>query len=117
MQLNASVKGLVRQLLKNRVAILLAVLLGMLVLIVAVAMPIVLPVFRFPHPSGPYEIGTLNYHWVDTSRAEIFTTDPNARRQLMVQIWYPAQGKPSSQRAPYVHDDDTLSLALARLKH
>ena len=117
MQLNASVNGPVRQLLKNRVAILLAVLLGVPVLIVAIALPIVLPVFRFPNPSGPYEIGTLTYQWVDTSRYEIFTTDPNARRELMVQIWYPAQGKPSSQRAPYVQDADTLALALARLKH
>ena len=101
----------------NRVAIRLAVVLGLLVLAVAIALPIVRPVFRFPHPSGPYEIGTLTYHWVDTSRAEIFTADPNARRELMVQIWYPAQGKASSPRAPYVQDADTLALALARLKH
>lgn len=101
----------------NRVAIRLAVVLGLLVLAVAIALPIALPVFRFPHPSGPYEIGTLTYHWVDTSRAEIFTADPNARRELMVQIWYPAQGKASSPRAPYVQDADTLALALARLKH
>src|SRR3712207_8946700 len=27
--------------------------------------------FRFPHPSGPYEIGTLTYHWVDADRPEV----------------------------------------------
>jgi hypothetical protein len=37
----------------------LAFALGVLGLAISVALPMVLPVFRFPHPSGPYEIGTL----------------------------------------------------------
>ena len=44
------------------IAIGLSVVLGMLALAAAIALPIVLPVFRFPHPSGPYGIGTLTYH-------------------------------------------------------
>lgn len=44
------------------------------VLAVAVALPIVFPVFRFPMPKGPYGIGTVTYHWSDTSRHEIFAT-------------------------------------------
>jgi predicted dienelactone hydrolase len=107
--------GPVRRILNNRVAVGLAVVLGALGLVVSIALPIVLPVFRFPHPGGPYEIGTLTHHWVDTSRPEIFATDPNARRELIVQIWYPAKGELSSPRAPYVQDADTLTPALARL--
>ena len=90
---------------------------GVLALVVAIGMRIVLPVFHFPHPSGPYEIGTLTYHWVDDDRAEIFSVDPKVRRELMVQIWYPAKASPSLPRAPYVQDADALGTELARLFH
>jgi predicted dienelactone hydrolase len=95
----------------------LAVGLGVVGLALSVVPPTVLPVFQFPPPSGPYGIGTLTYHWVDEDRAEVFTADPNARRELMVQIWYPATSDPSSRRAPYVEDADALAPALARLSH
>lgn len=103
--------------LNHRVAVGVAVVLSVLGLVTSITLPIVLPVFRFPHPGGPYEIGTLNYHWVDTGRPEIFTTDPNARRELMVQIWYPAKGEPSAPRAPYVQNADALARALAQVKN
>ncbi len=89
---------------------------GVLALIVSNALPLVLPVFHFPHPSGPYRIGTMTYHWVDTSRDEIFSTDPNAHRELIVQIWYPAKEN-SSASATYVQDAGVLSPVLARLAH
>jgi predicted dienelactone hydrolase len=95
----------------------LAVGLGVLGLTVSSVLPIVLPVFRFPHPSGPYEIGTLTYHWLDADRPEVFSADPNARRELMAQIWYPAKGNPASPRAPYVQDANALAPALALLLH
>jgi len=95
----------------------LAIGLGMLVLVVSLALPVMLPVFRFPQPTGPHEIGTLTYPWVDADRPEISTTDPEDRRELMVQIWYPAKGDPSSPRAPYMQDASALSAALARLFH
>jgi predicted dienelactone hydrolase len=68
-----------------------------------------------PQPTGPYEVGTLTYHWPDTDRPEEFTPDPDDRRELMVQIWYPAMGEASSPRAPYVPDADAVVPALARL--
>jgi Platelet-activating factor acetylhydrolase, isoform II len=90
--------------------------LAVLVLAASIALPTVLPVFHFPKPSGPYQIGTVTYHWVE-SRHEIFSPDPNAQRQLMVQIWYPVKGDDASARAPYVQGADALSPALARLPH
>src|SRR5690606_1288309 len=75
------------------------------------------PVFRFPAPSGPYQIGTVTYHWVDGGRAEIYTANPDDRRELMVQIWYPAQADPTSPRAPYIQDAQALAAALARVRH
>jgi predicted dienelactone hydrolase len=91
-----------------------AVGLGVLGLAISIVLPIMLPVFRFPHPSGPYVIGTLTYHWVDADRPEVFTADPGDRRELMVQIWYPAEEDPSSPRAPYIQDADAVTSAFAR---
>jgi predicted dienelactone hydrolase len=84
-------------------------------LIVSIILPIMLPVFRFPHPSGPYKIGTLTYHWVDADRPEIFSTKPNDRRELMVQIWYPANKESSSPKVLYIQDSDIVTPALVRL--
>jgi predicted dienelactone hydrolase len=95
----------------------LAVGFGVLVLVISFALPMIFPVFHFPHPGGPYLIGTLTYHWIDADRSEVFTSDPTARRELMVQIWYPARGDPSSTHAPYVQDAGPLSAALARIFH
>lgn len=81
------------------------------------ALPIALPVFHFPSPNGPYQIGTVTYHWVDTSRHELFSTNPQAHRELMAQIWYPVQGNKSSARAPYAQDASALSSALGRAFH
>jgi predicted dienelactone hydrolase len=87
---------------------------GVLGLVVAVALPLVVPVFGFPRPTGPYAIGTQTYHWLDPAREDIFTSDPGDRRELVVQVWYPAEGEPTAPRAPYVADG--LALApLARL--
>ena len=44
------------------------------------------PAFVFPPPSGPYGIGTVTYHWVDTERREVFSSRPDDRRELMVQF-------------------------------
>jgi hypothetical protein len=43
--------------------------LGVLGLAISTALPIILPVFRFPDPTGPNDIGTLTYHWVDAGRS------------------------------------------------
>ena len=101
----------------HRLAVGLGIGLGALWLAASIALPLVLPVFRFPPPSGPYAIGTLTYHWVDAARREIFSANPTDRRELMVQIWYPAKGGTSSSRAAYVQDAGALSPALARLVH
>jgi pimeloyl-ACP methyl ester carboxylesterase len=90
--------------------------LSALILITSIALPLVLPVFKFPQPSGPYKIGTVTYHWVDTSRSEIFTADPNDHRELMAQIWYPVNASTHSSRAPYLdRDPRPLTAKLGRL--
>lgn len=100
----------------HSLASVLAVGAGALVLVISIALPILFPVFHFPKPTGPYAIGTLTYHWVDPSRQEDFGMDPNAPRELMVQLWYPAQNEPSAPRAPYLQNPEELASA-ARLLH
>lgn len=85
-------------------------------LAVAVTLPMLVPVFGFPTPSGPYAIGTLTYHWVDASRTDAFAADLKARRQLMVQVWYPAQAQPAAQRAAYMANADIVTAAFARVQ-
>ncbi len=72
-----------------------------------------LPAFVFPPPSGPYRIGTVTQYWVDDERREVFSTRPSDRRELMVQIWYPAQDVPSAPRAPYLPEAGGVTPALA----
>ncbi|MEP6988592.1 MAG: carboxylic ester hydrolase, partial [Chloroflexota bacterium] len=101
----------------NRVFAGIGVGLAVLGILVSIVLPIVLPVFHFPKPTGPYAIGTTTYHWVDTDRPELFTTDPNDQRELMAQVWYPAKDEPSAPRAPYIQDAESITPALARLTH
>jgi predicted dienelactone hydrolase len=98
----------------NRVAQILGVTLGVLVLALSVALPLLIPVFRLPKPTGPYAVGTVTYHWIDSTRTEVFTDDPNDRRELMVQVWYPARDVPGARRAPYIEHPEALA-PLARL--
>lgn len=100
----------------RRLGLATAVTLGALGLAVSIALPAVFPVFRFPPPTGPYGIGTVTYHWVDADRPEVFTADPSDRREVVVQLWYPAADDPSAPRAAYVPDADLLA-PLARLGH
>ena len=80
-----------------------------------------LPVFVFPAPGGPHAIGTLTYHLIDSDRTETLNTDTNSRRELMVQIWYPAKPAASAMPltppfgAPYVENVEALAKALSLL--
>jgi predicted dienelactone hydrolase len=75
-----------------------AISLGTLGLAFALALPTIFPVLRFAQPNGPYGIGTLPYHWTDETRSEVFIADSKQRRQLMVQVWYPAKARLSAAR-------------------
>src|SRR5689334_25405726 len=82
----------------NRLIAGLGIGLGVLALVISIVLPVLLPVFHFPKPTGPYAIGTLTYHWVDTSRPELFSTDPNDHREVLAQVWYPAKNEPLAAR-------------------
>ena len=48
-----------------------------------------LPIFTMPEPNGSYGIGTIARHLTDESRAETHSEDPNDKRELMINVWYP----------------------------
>ena len=83
----------------------------------SISLPLLIPVFHFPIPSGPYEIGTLTYHWKDPTRRELFSADIDASREIMVQVWYPAKADASSPRAAYMDDADAVTAALAHVQN
>ncbi len=59
------------------------------------------PMFRLPKPTGPYAVGTSILYMVDDSRIEDAAPGSGAKRELVVQLWYPAvpgQGKVASYR-------------------
>lgn len=111
----AQVGGSVKKLLANRTVKGLAIILCVIGMGLSAILPIILPVFHFPRPGGPYDISTVTYHWTDTSRREIFSSDKNMRRELMVQVWYPARKDSSSSHALYLPDADIVTAALTRL--
>jgi predicted dienelactone hydrolase len=85
-----------------------------ILLAVSVTLPASVPVFHFPPPTGPYGIGTVTYHWSDL-RPEPLTADPADHRELMAQVWYPAEPAPGAARAPYIEEADAVTPALAEL--
>jgi predicted dienelactone hydrolase len=61
-----------------------------------------------PMPSGPYRIGTLSRYWIDEARTERFTANPDDKRELMVQFWYPAEVEEGATPAPYLPNSDLV---------
>ncbi len=99
----------------GRVAVILGTVAGAVALAVSTALPAAVPVFRFRTPTGPYGIGTTTYHWVDVSRPELFTADPADHRELLAQVWYPAEKDTPGPHAPYMPDADAVAPVMARL--
>jgi hypothetical protein len=61
-----------------------------------------------PPPSGSYGIGRIGYELTDPRRPEPLSSKPNARRRMMVYVWYPTDKKPGDEgvSAPYLPDLD-----------
>lgn len=68
----------------------------------ALSILLIVPVFSLPVPNGLHSVGTETFHWIDSSRAEYFTEDESDVRQIMAQIWYPAETPLSDQPLPYL---------------
>lgn len=55
-----------------------------------------------PAPTGRHGVGRVSFEWVDQGRAEIYSSNPQDRRELVVWVWYPAAPDPDAERAAYL---------------
>ncbi|WP_232242533.1 alpha/beta hydrolase family protein [Paenibacillus sp. GSMTC-2017] len=65
------------------------------------------PIFKLPEPTGPHSIGTQTFHFVDKNRDEIFDEKQNSKRELMVQVWYPAQNG-NGKNSPFMPNSNKM---------
>jgi predicted dienelactone hydrolase len=50
----------------------------------------IVPMFRLPAPTGPDLIGTRIFHLVNHHPLDPASADSTGKRELMIQVWYPA---------------------------
>jgi predicted dienelactone hydrolase len=92
----------------RQVLLIVGFLLRLLVFAFVAALPVLLPVFRLPEPTGPHPVGTTKLHLVDCARPETFTPNPDDHRELVIQVWYPAQVEPDARLAIYLENVNFL---------
>lgn len=102
--------GFVRRIIKGTGAVL-----GLAAIAIAAVLPELFPVFSLPEPTGSYAVGTTNFEWVDESRPETFTPDPDDRRDLLIQVWYPAEKAAGSKPLPMWPEAGTLGPYVAKV--
>ncbi|MEJ2758677.1 MAG: hypothetical protein P8046_09380 [Anaerolineales bacterium] len=67
-----------------------------------------------PYPiTGPYQVGTTIFPLADESRMEIYGPDASAPREIMVQVWYPAESTAGTVQAQWMPDIDVAGPAIA----
>src|SRR5689334_15253504 len=66
---------------------------------------------NLPTPTGPYAVGETLLKWVDSSRPEVLTAEPNDFREVPVVVWYPAEGG-TGAKGTYFPELSTVSKAL-----
>lgn len=79
-------------LIRNNIVRISSQVLTLLLYIISVIFPVLLPVVHLPAPTGPYDVGTKSFRMVDYEREELFTKDSLDLRNLLVTVWYPAEG-------------------------
>jgi dienelactone hydrolase len=47
-------------------------------------------------------VGRISYDWVDHARFDIYAGNPEARRELVLFVWYPASPQATAEFAPYL---------------
>lgn len=55
-----------------------------------------------PAPTGRYQVGRVPFELVDPDRADIYSSNPQDRRELVIWTWYPAAPGPDTERAAYL---------------
>ena len=61
----------------------------------------VVPLNDIKSPTGNFEVGTQMFYWIDENREELFTDIEDDKRELIVQVWYPSNGK-GTNKSPWM---------------
>lgn len=75
--------------------------------------PLIAPFKDLPPPTGPHAVGTRVTSWVDSTRDETFTPEPDFRR-IVVQVWYPVGEQINSTPTLYVDSPELRMPAIAK---
>ena len=65
-----------------------------------------------PFPTGPFPIGRVTYHWIDSSRPEFLDIAAPRRRELLVDVWYPARSALREHAGAYLPELTRLQTIL-----
>jgi predicted dienelactone hydrolase len=69
---------------------------------------------KLPVPTGPFHVGRVTYFWTDPSRPEPFSATPDAHREVVVYVWYPAEKAANNKKnACYFPDFDAARAAIS----
>jgi dienelactone hydrolase len=79
-----------------------------LILATVVPWSIFLPIPKLTEPQGYYKVGTRIFRWIDFNRAEQITSDPNDKRNVVVQAWYPTEQDAKGTHSSYLDGMDNL---------
>lgn len=85
---------------KKRWITIIQIIVSLSILFLALAFYLLLPTKLFQKPGGPFQVGTTSRYVVDSTRSETLSPDPDDKRELYLQIWYPAN-KNDRPRARY----------------
>jgi hypothetical protein len=87
--------------------------LALLALGLAAALPALLPVPRLDDPGGPFGVGTTTLYLVDGNRQDPYAPETGQARELMLQIWYPADPGTGKGQAPWMESAELVAPAIA----
>ncbi len=85
---------------------------GILALGLSALLAIGIPVFTYPAPSGPHGVGTQRLFFTDKSREDPFAPTRGQPRELLANVWYPADVAPGAKPDPFWPKDTDAAAAI-----
>lgn len=100
-------QSLLKRILKKSV-----IVITFLLLILTLIPPLAIPMFKIPHPSGEFAVGSSILFFRDTTRIDEFSSEKNRFREFSVRIWYPASNFNKEERLPYMQAGEARYMAI-----
>lgn len=66
------------------------------------------PTITLPPPTGQFGVGTVVWHWPDPDRLDELSPAPDDVREIMAQVWYPADTAAAAPTGVYSPVDNDL---------